>query len=124
MAEILAWYSEEVTPSQNSTLLHETYRFDRLANEFTVNQFIRQLLKKYETYAPKFDGRSAQGADCICEFRMGRLPVTGSMLPLVAAEIYEICPDLQEAFSNAHTTASPDGFWRWFCRHAGREYGI
>ena len=55
---------------------------------------------------------------------MDPLPATGSMLPLVAAEIYDQRPDLQKAFPNAHTDREPTGYWFWFCRHAGREFDI
>jgi glycosyltransferase involved in cell wall biosynthesis len=46
------------------------------------------------------------------------------MLPLVAAEIYDARPDLRLAYPDAHTSASPHGFWRWFCRHGYEEYDI
>ena len=73
---------------------------------------------------PKYDTRTVQAANALCEFLMDPLPATGSMLPLIAAEIYDRRPDLQNVFPGAHTATNPDGFWRWFCRHAGCEYGI
>jgi glycosyltransferase involved in cell wall biosynthesis len=124
VAEILNWYSDQILACPAANLLHEPYRFDRLANGLPLNRFIRQLLKKYEAYIPKFDSRTQEGADRLAAFLMDPLPAARSMLPLVAAEIYEARPDLQHGFPGAHTAASPDGYWRWFCRHAGTEFGI
>jgi hypothetical protein len=55
---------------------------------------------------------------------MTPLPVTGSMLPLVAAEIYDARPDLAAAWPNARTGENPDGFWRWINRYGGVEFQI
>jgi glycosyltransferase involved in cell wall biosynthesis len=124
VAEILNWYSEQILACPTSGLLNEPYRFDRLANGFQPNRFVRELLKKYRAYTPGFDPQTQTGADGLCAFLMDPLPATGSMLPLVAAEIYENRPDLQHVFPGAHTAISPSGFWCWFCRHAGTEYSI
>jgi glycosyltransferase involved in cell wall biosynthesis len=124
VAEILSWYSEQVLACPTAALLDEPYRFGRLANGFEPNRLIREILKKYEAYTPKFAALTLAGADSLCAFLMDPLPATGSILPLIAAEIYETRPDLQRDFPDAHTAISPTGFWRWFCRHAGREYGI
>jgi glycosyltransferase involved in cell wall biosynthesis len=124
VAEILNWYSEQIFVSSAAGLMNEPYRFDRFANGFQPNRFVRELLKKYESYAPKCDSQTQAGADSLCAFLMDPLPATGSMLPLVAAEIYESRPDLQHAFPGAHSMISPSGFWHWICRHAGVEFGI
>ena len=124
VAEILNWYSDRILSSPTAGLLHEPYRFDCLGNGFRLNRFVRELLKKHEAYVPKFDGHTQAGADGLCAFLMDPFPATGSMLPLIAAEIYESRPDLQKAFPGAHTAACPSEFWRWFCRHAGTEYDI
>ncbi len=124
VAAILNWYSKQVLGCPTAGLLYEPYRFDRFANGFQPNQFVRELIKKYEAYTPAFDTRAPAGADGLCAFLMDPLPATGSMLPLVAAEIYETRPDLQRAFPGAGTAISPTGFWRWFCRHAGTEFDI
>jgi glycosyltransferase involved in cell wall biosynthesis len=124
VAEILNWYSDQILSCSSAALLHEPYRFERLANGFQMNRFVRELLKKFEAYMPKFDCQTVAGADGLCAFLMDPLPATGSMLPLVAAAIYEARPDLQRAFPGAHTASSPAGYWRWFCRHAGTEYDI
>ena len=124
VAEILNWYSDRILTSPTAGLLHQPYRFDWLANGFRVNRFVRELLKKYEAHIPKFDCQTQAGADGLCAFLMDPLPATRSMLPLVAAEIYERRPDLQATFPGAHTAVSPSGFWRWFCHHAGKEYDI
>ena len=55
---------------------------------------------------------------------MDPLPAARSMLPLIAAEIYEARPDLQQVFPGAHTAVSPEGFLRWFCRHSGTDFDI
>ncbi len=124
VAKILSWYSDQILACPTAALMLEHYRFDRIANGFQMNRFVRELLKKYEIYTPRFDSRTKTGADGLCAFLMDPLPPTGSMLPLIAAEIYETRPDLQNAFPGAHTMASPSGFWHWFCRHAGEEFGI
>ncbi len=124
VAEILSWYSDQILSCPTVALLSEPYRFDRLASGVRLNQFLRELLKKYEIYAPRFDVQTPGGADALCAFLMDPLPATGSMLPLVAAEIYETRPDLQRAFPGAHTAEEPSGYWRWFCRHSGDEYDI
>jgi glycosyltransferase involved in cell wall biosynthesis len=124
VAEILGWYSDAVLACGNAELLHEPYRFARLANGFSLTPFLRQILKRYEPQIPKFDGSTKRGADGLCAFLMDPLPAAGSMLPLIAAEIYDARRDLQVVFPNAHTDPSPDGFWRWFCRHAGAEFEI
>jgi hypothetical protein len=124
VAAILNWYSDRILACPVVALLREQYRFDGLANGLPLNRFLRQLLKKYEVYIPKFNSQTPEGADALSAFLMDPLPTARSMLPLVAAEIYEVRPDLQRTFPGAHTAVSPDGFWRWFCRHAGTEFGI
>jgi glycosyltransferase involved in cell wall biosynthesis len=124
VAEILNWYSDQIFASPTAGILHEPYRFDRLANGLPLNRFLRQLLKRYEAYIPKFDSQTVEGADGLSAFLMDPLPATRSMLPLIAAEIYEARPDLQHSFPGAHTAVSPDGFLRWFCRHAGTDFDI
>jgi hypothetical protein len=124
VAEILNWYSDRVLTSPTAGLLHEPYRLDWLGNGFRLSRFVRELLKKHEAYIPKFDCQTQAGADGLCAFLMDPLPATGSMLPLIAAQIYETRPNLQAAFPGAHTAASPSEFWRWFCCHAGVEYDI
>jgi glycosyltransferase involved in cell wall biosynthesis len=124
VAEILNWYSDEILGTETAALRHEPYGFDLIANGLTMNPFLRNLLKKYEAYTPKFDSRSQEGADCLSAFYMDPLPATASMLPLVAAEIYERRADLQLSYPGAHTASSVVPYWRWFCRHAGKEYDI
>ena len=124
VAEILSWYSEQIFACPTAGLLNEPYRFDRFANGFQPNRFVRELLKKFTAYTSGFEPQTQAGADGLCAFLMDPLPATGSMLPLIAAEIYETRPDLQHVFPDAHTAISPSGFWRWFCRHAGTEYSI
>ena len=124
VAEILNWFSDAVLSTPTVRLLDEDYAFDRWANGFTSNRFIREVLKRYEPYLPHLDIRTAEGADQLCAILMDPLPATGSMLPLVSAEIYNQRPDLQGAFPKAHTDCDVIGFWFWFCRHAGREFNI
>jgi glycosyltransferase involved in cell wall biosynthesis len=122
VAEILSWYSDQVLSCPTAGLLNEPYRFDRLANGFQLSRFVRELLKKYEAYIPRFDTHTLVGAAGLCAFLMDPLPVTGSMLPLVAAEVYDLRPDLQRAFPQAHTSISHSPYWAWFCRHSSVEY--
>jgi glycosyltransferase involved in cell wall biosynthesis len=124
VAEILNWYSDQILACPTAELLHEPYGFDQLANGFRLSRFIRELLKRYETYAPRFNPGTQTGADALCGFLMDPLPAAGSMLPLVVAAIYESRPDLQRSWPGAHTSVSPDGLWRWFCRHGGEEYSL
>ena len=124
VAEILDWYSDRLLSSSSASLLQERYGFDKFANGFRSNAFIRETLKKYEYYIPKFDVTTIAGADGLCGFLMDPLPATGSMLPLVAAEIYEARHDLRDGYPDAHTRLNSSIFWRWFCRHAGAEYGV
>jgi len=123
VAELLNWYSDEILNSPCVRMLHAPYQFDRLANGLLLERFLRQILKKYETYIPKYDCQSVAGADALCGFLMDPLPATRSMLPLIAAEIYDARPDLQTAFPNAHTNSSAE-FLRWFFHHAGSDFGI
>jgi glycosyltransferase involved in cell wall biosynthesis len=124
VAEILNWYSDRILSCPTARLLDEPYRFDWLANGFRLNELVRRLLKEYEVYFPHFDSRTQAGADGLCAFLMDPLPARGSLLPLVAAEIYEMRSDLKNAFPGAHTEPPPSPFWRWFCRHAGVECDI
>jgi glycosyltransferase involved in cell wall biosynthesis len=121
---IVDWYSDQVLAATTAELRHELYRFDQLANGLAMTPFLRDVLKKYETHAPRFDARSPGGADCLCAFLMDPLPAASSMLPLVAAEIYDHRLDLQISYPGARIAISAGPFWRWFCRHAGREYDI
>jgi glycosyltransferase involved in cell wall biosynthesis len=124
VAEILNWYSDRILSCPKVRMIQEPYRFDRMANGFALSKFIRNLLKQYEVYFPRFDTHTLEGADQLCAFLMDPLPARGSLLPLLAAEIYETRPDLSSAYPGAHFQAPPSSFWRWFCRHAGAEYGI
>jgi glycosyltransferase involved in cell wall biosynthesis len=124
VASILDWYSDQVLAAATAELRHEPYRHDQLANGLTMMPFLRDVLKKYEAYAPRFDARSPGGADCLCAFLMDPLPAAASMLPLVAAEIYDHRQDLQINYPGARIAISAGPFWRWFCRHAGGEYDI
>jgi glycosyltransferase involved in cell wall biosynthesis len=124
VAAIVDWYSEQVLAATTAELRHELYRLDQLANGLTMTPFLRDALKKYEAYVPRFDARTASGADCLCAFLMDPLPAAASMLPLVAAEIYDRRLDLQIRYPGARIAISAGPFWRWFCRHAGREYDI
>ena len=76
--EIFNWYSDQILASPLSGLLKEP----RLANGFRSTPFIRQLLKKYESHAPKFSLGSLAGTDALCTFLVDALPATGSMLPV------------------------------------------
>jgi glycosyltransferase involved in cell wall biosynthesis len=124
VAEIMGWYSDQVLAAATAELRHDPYRFDRLANGLTMTPFLREILKKYEAYAPRFDSRAPAGADALCAFLMDPLPASASMLPLVAAEIYDRRPDLQASYPGARIAASANPFWHWFCRYAGAEYDI
>ena len=124
IAEMLAWYSDNVLAAPTADLRHEPYGFDRLANGLAMTALLRELLKTYETSFPRFDARTTAGADGLCAFLMDPLPRAGSMLPLVAAAIYDRRPDLQLEYPNMHTEHAVAPYWRWFCRHAGKEYDI
>jgi glycosyltransferase involved in cell wall biosynthesis len=124
VAYILNWYSEQVHAAPLEFTSSWPYRFDRIANGFVLTPFIRTILKKYEAYIPRFDGRVQNDADALCAFLMTPLPATGSLLPLIAAEIYDCRPDLVDAWPNAHIDEFPNGFWRWFCRYGGDEFHI
>ena len=124
VAEILNWYSDRILSCFTAQLIDAPYRFDRLSNGFELTKFVREILKGHDVHFPRFDTQTLQGADGLCSFLMDPLPARGSLLPLVAAEIYETRPDLRTAFPGAHAEVPPSPFWRWFCRHAGPEYGI
>lgn len=124
VARILAWYTETVKSMPAYRYRATAYGYDILANGVRVTALIRGILKKYETYAPRFDARSDEGAFALCTWLMTPLAAAGSTLPLIAAEIYDRRPDLHHGFPHAHSIAFPEGYWRWFCRHAGREYDI
>ncbi len=125
VADILAWYSEQLFSCDYISQSMLSYRFDRLANGVRLNKYVREILKKYESYIPKFNSQSVAGADRLCAFLMTPLPATGSLLPLLAAEIYEARPDLRTGFANAHTAAlHSHRYWTWFLENAGREYDI
>src|SRR5665811_558083 len=70
VAAIVDWYSEQVLAATTAELRHELYRLDQLANGLTMTPFLRDALKKYEAYVPRFDARTASGADCLCAFLM------------------------------------------------------
>ena len=124
IAEILSWYSNRVLSCSHSHRLYKAYRYDHLANGFRMTRFTRELLKKHDNAIPRFDSRTEVGANALCGFLMDPLPATGSMLPLVAAVIYDQRPDLQAAFPGGHISSSPSPYWYWFCRHAGKEFDI
>jgi hypothetical protein len=124
VAKILNWYSDHILSCPTVEMIQEPYGFDRLANGFVLTKLIRRLLKEYEIYFPRFDPQTLEGANQLCAFLMDPLPSRGSLLPSVAAEIYDTRPDLRSAFPDAHIEAGPSPFWRWFCRHAGAEHEI
>lgn len=124
LATILAWYSARLHESEDVMLLHEPYRFDVLGNGVPLNRFLRDTLKKYEVFLPRFDTRTQAGADALCGVLMDPLAATGSLLPLLASEIYDRRRDLQHSFPAAATELHPAGFLEWFQRHAGEEFGI
>ncbi len=121
---ILEWYAGRVLAAGAAELRHEPYRFDMLANGLVMTPFLRDVLKKYDAHAPRFDSRTPHGADCLCAFLMDPLPAAASMLPLVAAEIYDRRADLQAGYPGARIAMTANPFWRWFCRYAGAEYDI
>jgi glycosyltransferase involved in cell wall biosynthesis len=124
VACILLWYRDQVLAGPHADLLAEPYKYDRLANGFRVTEFLRGIFQKYENYFPKYDIRKTADADKLCRFLMTPLAATGSLLPLVAAVIYDQRPDLQQLFPRADIGITTSEYWRWFCVHAGREYGI
>jgi glycosyltransferase involved in cell wall biosynthesis len=124
IASILQWYRERVTSGQYAELLAAPYRFDVLPNGFRLTEFVRTILKKFENYFPKFNALSFVDSERLCEFLMNPLPSTGSLLPLVAAVIYDQRLDLQRLFPRANIDTNVREFWHWFCQHAGREYAI
>ncbi len=125
VADILAWYSMQLYGCDYVSQSVIPYRFDRLGNGIRLNAYVREILKKYEAYIPKFDAQSKSGADRLCAFLMSPLPATGSLLPLLAAEIYEARPDLRSGFPNAHTSAlHSHRYWTWFMENAGAEYDL
>jgi glycosyltransferase involved in cell wall biosynthesis len=124
VALILEWYAGQLLTGSLALLLHEPYRFDTMANGIRLGRFLRDIFKRYDCYFPRFDTTTLEGADAVCVFLMSPLPATGSRLPLVAAVIYEMRPDLQSAYPGAHVDLDPLGFIHWFCHHAGVEYGI
>ena len=124
VASLLSWYSHQLLGSPLRMLLAEDYRFDTLANGLRMNGLLRDLLKRYEVYFPKFDPTVEQGADRLCAFLMDPLPAARSLLPLVAAEIYDRRDDLRDQFPGAHVAATPSQYWHWFCRHAGIEFDV
>lgn len=124
VAELLNWYSDQIVSSPARALLTEAYRFDELANGLHMNALLRDLLKRYENYFPKFDATTEQGADRLCAFLMDPLPAARSLLPLIAAEIYDRRDDLRAQFPGAHVAATPSRYWHWFCHHAGVEFDV
>ncbi len=124
VALMLEWYSRQILASPAARRTQETYRFDVMANGVRLSHFLRDVLKRYDAYMPRFDGSTRYGADALCAFLMTPLPATGSRLPLLAAVIYESRPDLQEGYPGAHVDLRPTGFCRWFYQHASTEYEI
>ena len=124
IALILEWYGRELLASPMLELGHAPYRFDTMANGIQLSRFLRDVLKRYDGYFPRFDIMAEGGANGLCSFLMAPLPATGSRLPLLAAVIYESRPDLQEGYPGAHVDLDPATFCRWFYQHAGAEYDI
>ena len=124
IALILEWYSGQVFSGSLSYLLNEPYAFDVLGNGIRLTSMLRNILKRYDSYLQHVDTTTVEGADALCAALMTPLPATGSRLPLIAAEIYEARPDLQEGYPNAHVDLQPHGFSQWFLHHAGGEYQI
>ncbi|MBV9783952.1 MAG: glycosyltransferase [Acidisphaera sp.] len=124
IAWLLGWYRKAVLTGPHSRFLATPYRLDSLANGFRLSEFLRLLLKQYESYIPRYNARSLADSSNLCRFLMSPLPATGSLLPFVAAAIYDRRPDLQRDFPGAHTSPDAKGFWHWFCCNAGREYNI
>ncbi len=124
VAYLLSWYSEQILVSQLLETIHWPYRFDTLANGFAPTSFVRDLLKKYEPYCPRSDGTDGDEADRLCALLLTPLAATGSVLPLVLAEIYDQRPDLSAAFPGAHIGENLNGLWRWFCRHGAMEFQL
>jgi len=77
VAELLAWYSDQILRSPAAVLLHEPYRLDYFANGFRPTPFLRDLLKKYEAYI-QFDAQTRAGADALCAVLMD--PLLGNRL--------------------------------------------
>ncbi|HVY17828.1 MAG TPA: glycosyltransferase family 4 protein [Rhodopila sp.] len=124
VAYLLSWYSEQLARDPMADCSTLPYRFDRLANGFLLSPLIRGLLKKYEASIPPHDGMTMAGADQICAFLMSPLPTTGSMLPLIAVEIYDRRPDIAKTWPDARDGTDSHAFWRWFCYHGGVEWQI
>ncbi len=124
VAGLLSWYSGQILGSPIRTLLAEDYRFDTLPNGMRLNGLLRDLLKRYEVYCPRFDAGAEHGADRLCAFLMDPLPAARSLLPLVAAEIYDRRTDLRDLFPGAHVAINPSRYWHWFCQHGGVEFDI
>jgi glycosyltransferase involved in cell wall biosynthesis len=124
IATLLQWYRDRVFSTANVELLAAPYRFDVLPNGFRLNDFVRTLLKRFENYFPKYNSFSHVDSERLCDCLMTPLPATGSLLPLVAAVIYELRSDLQRDFPTANINTSNREFWHWFCQNAGREYNI
>ena len=124
VAEILNWYSDQILASPLSGLLKEPYRYDQLANGSHLTPFIRQLLKKYEMARTKVLLRKFGRRRCLVRFPDGS--PAGNRLSAASrpAEIYDRRPDLQRQWPGACTAVEAEGFWWWFCHHAGDEYSI
>jgi glycosyltransferase involved in cell wall biosynthesis len=120
VAALLEWYAGALFEAEFGKFFAIPYRFDFLPNGIYLSDFLRTVLKKYEAYFEKFDTRDPAGADALCRALMSPLPATGSLLPLIGAEIFDARPDLQSAFVGSHT--SPERLWFWLSRHTG-EFG-
>ncbi|MBM0204756.1 glycosyltransferase family 4 protein [Micromonospora sp. STR1s_5] len=122
VALLVEWYRSELGKLNVFEASTKIYRFDVLGNGLPMNPLLREIAKKWEAYIPHVDVRLSEGADDFCRFLMSPLPATGSLLPLVLAEVYDRRLDLQEAYPGAHT--DPGVLTFWSMRHGGREHEI
>lgn len=122
VSSLVDYYREAVSSFDESGSTSDPYRFSTLCNGVIVNDFVRDILKKWERYLPRYNGFDAAEVESLCLALMSPLYATGSLLPLLAYEVYEARADLRSAFPGAHLY--PERLYGWFFRHAGPEYGI
>lgn len=123
VSKLIEFYLAQLRIKGQQTDSRPEYVYDRFASGLPITREIREIFKKHENnLRGDLSPWTSEGERHYAQKLFLPMPGTGSLLPVVLFEIYELRQDLKAVFPNSHTDPAP--LLQWFGTYGKNEVPV